>query len=104
VQRDQPQRFRAAVDDGESGSELAAIVATLRADGYEIAAHDVLRTAPKGYAKDHLRIELLKHKGIVMSKSWPVGAWLGTTKAKDRVIACLQAVRPLNARLERYVV
>ena len=38
-----------------------------------------------------------------MSKSWPVAAWLGTRKAKDRVVACLDAARPLNAWLERNV-
>lgn len=101
--RDQLQRFRAAVDDGRSGSELTAIVATLRKDGYDVGAHEVLKTAPKGYPKDHPRIELLKHKGILMSKSWPVAAWLGTRKAKDRTVACLAAARPLNAWLERYV-
>jgi uncharacterized protein (TIGR02453 family) len=99
----QLRRFRAAVDAGTSGSALASIVATLRKDGYDIGAHDVLKTAPKGYPKDHPRIELLNHKGIVMSKSWPVGAWLGTRKAKDRVVACLEAARPLNAWLARYV-
>ncbi len=100
---DQLRRFRTAVDDETSGPELASIVAALRKDGYDIGAHDILKTAPKGYPKDHPRIELLKHKGIVMSKSWPVGAWLGTRKAKDRVVACLDASRPLNAWLERYV-
>ncbi len=99
----QLRRYRAAVDDSESGSELASIVATLRQSGYDIGAHDVLKTAPKGYPKDHPRIELLKHKGIVMSKSWPVGAWLGTRKAKDRVVACLEAARPLNSWLGRHV-
>ena len=100
---DQLQRFRAAVDDESSGSELASIVATLREHGYDVGAHEVLKTAPKGYPKDHPRIELLKHKGIVMSRYWPVGAWLGTRKAKDRVVACLEAARPLNAWLERHV-
>jgi uncharacterized protein (TIGR02453 family) len=99
----QLKRFRAAIDDGKSGSELESIVATLRKDGYDVGAHEVLKTAPKGYPKDHPRIELLKHKGIVMSKSWPVGAWLGTRKAKDRVVACLEAARPLNTWLERCV-
>ena len=97
------QRFRAAVDDPTSGAELEAIVATLRADGYDVGAHEVLKTAPRGYPKDHPRIELLRHKGIVMSREWPVGAWLGTSEAKDRVEACLRAARPLNAWLERHV-
>ncbi|MDQ3898273.1 MAG: DUF2461 domain-containing protein [Actinomycetota bacterium] len=100
---DQLRRFRAAVDDGASGSELASIVATLRKDGYDVGAREVLKTAPKGYPKDHPRIELLAHKGIVMSKSWAVGAWLGTRKAKDRVVAGLEAARPLHTWLERYV-
>jgi uncharacterized protein (TIGR02453 family) len=97
------QRFRAAVDDDRSGPELESLVGTLRKEGYDVGAHEVLKTAPKGYPKDHPRIELLKHKGVVMSRSWPVGAWLGTRKAKDRVVGCLEAARPLNAWLERYV-
>jgi uncharacterized protein (TIGR02453 family) len=97
------RRFRVAVDDEASGSELASIVTTLRDDGYEVGAHEALKTAPKGYPKDHPRIELLQQKGIVMSRSWPVQAWLGTRQAKDRVVACLQAARPLNAWLERHV-
>ena len=100
---DQLQRFRGAVDDDRSGPELEAIVVALRKGRYEVGAHEVLKTAPKGYAKDHPRIELLRHKGIVMSRSWPVGAWLGTRKAKDRVVACLDAARPLTAWLDRHV-
>jgi uncharacterized protein (TIGR02453 family) len=100
---EQLQRLRAAIDDPTAGSELQSIVDALRAAGYEIGGHDVLKTAPKGYPKDHPRIELLRHKGIVMSKSWPVGAWLGTKKAKDRVVACLEAAGPLNAWLARHV-
>lgn len=100
---EQLQRLRTAIDDSASGAELQSIVDALRAAGYEIGAHDVLKTAPKGYPKDHQRIELLRHKGIVMSKSWPVGAWLGTKKAKDRVVGCLVAAGPLNAWLGRHV-
>jgi uncharacterized protein (TIGR02453 family) len=99
---EQLRRFRSAVADDRSGSELESIVTALSKDGYDIGAHEVLKSAPKGYAKDHPRIELLKHKGIVMSKAWPVGAWLGTRRAKDRIVACLEAARPLNAWLARH--
>jgi uncharacterized protein (TIGR02453 family) len=99
---DQLRRFREAVADDTSGTELESIVDTLRKGGYDVGAHELLKTVPKGYPKDHPRIALLQHKGIVMSKSWPVGAWLGTRKAKDRVVACLEAARPLNAWLERH--
>lgn len=99
---EQLRRFRAAVADERSGRELEEIVAGLRGTGYDVGAHEVLKTAPRGFPKDHPRIELPRHKGLVMSKSWPVGAWLGTKKAKERVVACLEAARPLNAWLERH--
>ncbi len=96
-------RYREAVDNEKSGVELVKIVAALRKEGYDTMAHEVLKTAPKGYPKDHPRIELLRYKGIAMMKTWPVGAWLGTRKAKDRVVSTLRAGVPLNQWLLRNV-
>ncbi|APE18259.1 TIGR02453 family protein [Mycobacterium sp. WY10] len=96
-------RYRAAVDSEKSGAELVAIVDALRKGGYDTMAHDVLKTAPKGYPKDHPRIELLRYKGIAMMKTWPVGAWLGTAKAKERVVTTLRAGAPLRDWLARNV-
>jgi uncharacterized protein (TIGR02453 family) len=100
---EQLKRLRAAIDADRTGTELEAIVASLRTAKYGVGAHETLKTAPRGYPKDHPRIDLLQLKGIVMSKSWPVGGWLGTKKAKDRVIATLDAARPLNAWLAEHV-
>lgn len=97
------QRYRTAVDRENSGAQLADIVAELHRSGYQTMAHEVLKTAPKGFPKDHPRIELLRHKGIAMMKEWPVGAWLGTGKAKDRVVGTLRAGVPLNEWLARHV-
>lgn len=96
-------RYRTAVDREKSGTELAGIVAALHDAGYRTMAHEVLKTAPKGVAKDHPRIELLRHKGIAMMTDWPTAAWLGTAAAKDRIVAALRAAGPLNAWLTRYV-
>ncbi|MEI7715339.1 MAG: DUF2461 domain-containing protein [Mycobacterium sp.] len=100
---DELQRYRTAVEDEASGGELATIVAALRSAGYQIMAHDVLKTAPRGFPREHPRIDLLRHKGIAMSRSWPVGAWLGTRQAKDRIITGLRAAAPLNDWLARHV-
>ena len=97
------QRYRTAVTREKSGNELVAIVAVLHKAGYETMAHEVLKTAPRGVPKDHPRIDLLRHKGIAMMKTWPVGAWLGTAKAKERVVTTLRAAIPLNEWLARYV-
>ena len=97
------RRYRDAVDKAKSGTALESVVADLRGDGFEIIAHEVLKTAPRGVDKDHPRIDLLRHKGVAVMKDWPVGAWLGTAKAKDRIETTLRAVVPLNEWLTRYV-
>lgn len=97
------QRYRTAVDRDKSGTELTRIVADLHEAGYQTMAREVLKTAPKGFPKDHPRIDLLRHKGIAMMKEWPVGAWLGTAKAKANVVSTLRAGEPLNEWLRRYV-
>jgi uncharacterized protein (TIGR02453 family) len=83
--KDQLERFRAAVDDEGSGTRVAELVDALRRGGYEIGAHDVLKTAPRGVPKDHPRITLLRHKGLMGWRSWPAAKWLHTRKAADRV-------------------
>jgi uncharacterized protein (TIGR02453 family) len=100
---DQLERYRAAVDDNRAGGRLARVVADIRGTGAEAAGHGVLKTAPKGYPKDHPRIELLQYKGIVAWRDWPAGAWLGTARAKDRVVELFRVAKPLNAWLKTNV-
>ncbi|MGH2718803.1 MAG: DUF2461 domain-containing protein [Actinomycetota bacterium] len=97
---DQLERYRAAVDAGETGAALEGIVAALRKDGTEVTARDTLKSSPKGYPKDHPRVELLRFKGIVAWRQWPAGAWLGTKKAKQRVVEFLHSTGPLREWLD----
>jgi uncharacterized protein (TIGR02453 family) len=92
---DQLERFRAAVAADKSGTQLQRLVTEGRANGLSVAAHDELKTAPRGYPKDHPRIDLLRYKGLITWNEWPPGAWLGTKKAKDRVVATLEGSRPI---------
>ncbi|MDP9341170.1 MAG: DUF2461 domain-containing protein [Actinomycetota bacterium] len=100
---DQLERFRAAVADDRSGVELEAIVADVKAAGMDVTAHETLKTAPKGFPKDHPRVDLLRHKGLIAWREWPAGAWLATRKARDRIVDFLQRSKPLNAWLEARV-
>jgi uncharacterized protein (TIGR02453 family) len=100
---DQLERFRQAIADDRTGKQLIALVDELRGAGIEVTAHDVLKTAPRGYPKDHPRIELLRHKGLIAWKQWPVAAWMGTAKAKDRIVGFLRAAGPLNRWLDKHV-
>ena len=83
--KDQLERFRAAVDADATGSEIAAIVAAVAEAGYSIGAIDELKTAPRGFAKDHPRVDLLRRKGLMASRSWPVTAWMHTPKVVARI-------------------
>ena len=96
-------RYRAAVQKEKPGAELAAIVQTLHEAGYATMAHEILKTAPRGVDKDHPRIALLRHKGIAVMRNWPVGAWLGTAEAKNRIVGALRDAQPLHDWLMRYV-
>jgi uncharacterized protein (TIGR02453 family) len=100
---DQLERYRAAVDDDRSGGELQEIVSRLRAVGLDVEGHEQLKTAPRGYAKDHPRVELLRYKGLVAWKQWPAGPWLGTKRAKDRVVEFLTSSRPVVRWLDEHV-
>lgn len=100
---DQLDRYRRAVADDAPGEALVAIVSEARTHKLDITGHDTLKTAPRGYPKDHPRIELLRNKGLIAWREWPPGAWLGTRKAKDRVVDFLHAARPLNEWLAAHV-
>ncbi len=100
---DQLARFREAVDDERSGSAIEAVCAALVKAGYEIGAMEQLKTAPKGYPKDHPRIALLRYKGLVASRSFPVAGWLHTAKAMDRIVRAWRDQARLTAWLDAAV-
>jgi uncharacterized protein (TIGR02453 family) len=100
---DQLDRFRRAVADDSTGSHLESIVSGLRAQKIDVHAREALKTAPKGYPRDHPRVDLLKYKGLVAMKQWPAAAWLGTAAAKTRVVEVFRAARPLNDWLDANV-
>jgi len=100
---DQLARYRRAVADDVAGGELVRLIDELGPEKIAVSGGDTLRTAPRGYPKDHPRIELLRYKSLIGWRDWPVGAWLGTARAKTRVLAVLRAGRPLQAWLEQHV-
>ena len=91
---DQLSRYRAAVAAEGPGREIQGVVDRLRGARLEVAAMETLKTAPRGYPKDHPRVELLRFKGLVTMKSWPPSSWLRTAAAEKRVVEVLRAASP----------
>jgi uncharacterized protein (TIGR02453 family) len=92
---DQLDRYRKAVAADRSGSELERLVDDVRRARLQVMGHGELRTAPRGYPRDHPRIELLRFKGLVTWREWPAGPWLGTRRARDRIVEFLERSRPI---------
>jgi uncharacterized protein (TIGR02453 family) len=103
MEPDQLRRYRLAVDDDKTGRSLVAVVAGLERQGIGAIARESLKTVPRGFDREHPRADLLRNKGLAAWKQWPVGAWLGTAKARARVEDFLVAAAPLNTWLQRQV-
>jgi uncharacterized protein (TIGR02453 family) len=101
---DQLERYRIAVADDDTGEELRRILARLgKQDGVQVVVHEPLKNAPRGYPKDHPRIDLLRNKNLIAWREWPVEPWLESAGAKDRIVSFFRATRPLVAWLDKHV-
>jgi len=99
--RDQLERFRTAAAS-DAGEELEALIDEAEKAGYEIGG-EALKSAPRGYAGDHPRIRLLRHKGVTIGRSWEPAAWMGTAKCAGRVADVWRAAGPVNGWLGTHV-
>jgi uncharacterized protein (TIGR02453 family) len=102
LDRDQLDRFRAAIDEPASGTALEVVAAATEAAGLELSGGE-LRTAPRGYPREHPRGELLRHKALVAGRSLPGTSGVGRDEALQHVAATWRAAEPLNAWLEEHV-
>ena len=98
---DQLERYREAVA-GDPGEELETVLAALRRAGYQVGGQ-ALKSAPRGYARDHPRIALLRHKGLYAGAGFPPARWLSTRSVLDRVRKVWSDAGPMAAWLERHV-
>lgn len=101
--RDQLARYRQAVVADSTGKALEAIIAKLARGKISAEGRDKLVRVPRGLPPDHPRAELLKYKGLIAWKRWPVEPWLGQPAAKGKIVQFLRAARPLDEWLENNV-
>ena len=99
----QLERYREAVASDAAGGQLERVILAVEKHGIGVHGHNSLKTAPRGYPADHDRIELLRHKGLIAWKEWPVEPWLGTAEARKHVAGFLVAARPLRTWLDTHV-
>ena len=95
TESDQLARFRAAVDAEIHGERLRELLAGLAAAGWEIAGSE-LRRRPRGFAADHPRLDLLRHRTLYAVRRWEPDEALHERACLTRVRESWRAVRELN--------
>jgi uncharacterized protein (TIGR02453 family) len=102
--RDQLERFRQAVNDDVTGEQVEAAIATTRKEHLDIAGIEpALATAPRGWPKDHRRVELLRMKGLITVREFGAPAWIHTKRATSEVVKAWRAGAPVTSWLEANV-
>ncbi|GAA4658553.1 DUF2461 domain-containing protein [Arthrobacter cryoconiti] len=94
-------RYRTAVDAPVSGEILVKIVKSLVEEGFTIDCES-LKTVPRGFARDHPRADLLRHKTLSASTLPGLPKWLDTPAAAQEVAARWEQLRPLVDWIVRY--
>jgi uncharacterized protein (TIGR02453 family) len=100
--RDQLERFRDAVADERAGPRLVGAVLAAQEAGLDIAGES-LRTAPRGYPRDHPRIGLLRHKALIAGARLPGDGGIGRDAALEHVAGTWRAAAPITAWLDEHV-
>ena len=101
--RDQLERFRLAIDAHHTGEELERLVKAAEKSGLKPGAMSELKTAPRGFPKDHPRIELLRRKGLMAGRDFGPAKWMQTKAVVAKVRDAWQAADDLNTWLNLHV-
>ena len=85
---------------GASRHGARGILAAIAAEGFEISGEQ-LKTAPRGYDREHPRIELLRHKQLFAGRELGFEPVVHTPELLDLVRDDWRAARPLVEWLAR---
>ena len=99
---DQVDRLRRAIDQGRAASALMRAITRAREGDLELNEPDLVR-APRGYAADHPRLDLLRRKRLFVSRRDELGGWVHRAEAGRRVGESFAAAQPLVRWLREHV-
>jgi len=106
METDELDRYRQAVVDDTSGAELTEILAALRRRRslrLGTGGAEPLKTAPRGFPRDHPRADLLRQKGIIVMRTRPPSELQNGTRIRTFVVDTFEICADLTDWLGRYV-
>ena len=92
--------FRDAIVDDASGARLRRILTKLEKSGFEVSGEQ-LKTAPRGYDREHPRIGLLRRKQLFVGRMIGFEAVIHTAEVADLIRDDWRASKPLIDWLSR---
>lgn len=98
---DQLARYRGVVA-GDAGDDLDAALGRARSAGLTVTG-EVLRGAPRGVARDHPRIDLLRRKAVIVGAGLPPGEALESRLPFEHALQVWAAAAPVVAWLDTHV-
>ncbi len=98
---DQLARMREAIDDEGAGAALEAAVGGAERAGLEVGG-DAVKTAPRGWSRDHPRIGLLRLKHLIAGARLPAGS-IGREEGLAFARGTWAAAAPTVAWLDAHV-
>ena len=103
---DQLERYRQAVVDDSSGKELSEILAALRRRrslSVGPGGAEPLKTAPRGFPRDHPRADLLRQKGLIAARTRVASELQNGVRLRAFVVETFQMCTDLTDWLRRHV-
>jgi uncharacterized protein (TIGR02453 family) len=103
---DELERYRQAVADDASGEELSEILAALerrRSLRVGPGGSEPLKTAPRGFPRDHPRADLLRQKGLIAARTRVASELQNGVRLRAFVVETFQMCTDLTDWLRRHV-
>jgi uncharacterized protein (TIGR02453 family) len=100
--RDQLERYRDHVADDRHGPELEKLLARASKADLEVWGES-LATAPRGYPRDHERIELLRRKSLFLGATLPSRSGITRADGLRFVSRTWRAAAPVTGWLDEHV-
>jgi uncharacterized protein (TIGR02453 family) len=98
--KDQLERFRTLQDDDAATADLDATLASLLERGFVLSEGSPVKTAPRGWSRDHPRLELIRRTSLVVVRHYEPGDWLFDERCLGVVTEGWRAVGTWNAWLD----
>jgi uncharacterized protein (TIGR02453 family) len=99
---DQLDRLRRAVDSGRTAASLTRAIRRAQSAGLALNEPELVR-APRGFAPDHPRLDLLRRRRLTVARRHDLGPWLHRPAAGTRICSELDAAAPLVRWLREHV-